>query len=109
MICWLTSNGTTALAIALLICDCRALLSRVWTVLSHHIFREANSIVDGLTKRGVIQKNSLVEYAQCPTFVNNPYIWDHLEKNTPRECSLTSLNTRLCSRMTNGPTFVTTT
>ena len=71
-----------------LICDCKTLLSRVWTVLPHHIFREANSIVNGLSKRGVMEKSSLVEYAQCPTFVINLYIWDLLEKSTPRECSL---------------------
>ena len=75
-------------AMAPLICECRVLLSRVWTVLSRHIFRKSNNIADDLAKRKVMQRSSLVEYAQCPTFVINPYIWDILEKSTPRECSL---------------------
>ena len=59
-----------------LICDFMALLSRAWIGLQHHVFREVNNITDGLAKRGVMQRSSLVKYAQCPTFVNNPYIWD---------------------------------
>ena len=79
MICWLISNEITALAIAPLICDCKTLLRRAWTVLPRHIFHESNSITDSLAKREVMQRSSLVEYAQCPTFVTYPYIWDLLE------------------------------
>ena len=57
-----------------LICECRALLSRVWTVLPRHIFRESDNIADGLAKRKVMQRSSLVEYTQCPTVVTYPYI-----------------------------------
>ena len=62
VICWLTSNGNMAPALASLICVCKALLSRAWTVLSRHIFHEANSFIGGLAKREVIQRSSLVEY-----------------------------------------------
>jgi len=57
-----------------LICECRAILSRVWTVLPRHVFHEANNITDDLAKREVMQRSSLVEYAQCPTVVIYPYI-----------------------------------
>ena len=108
---WLTSNETTTLPMVPLICDCRARLSRAWTVLPRHIFRETNNIADGLAKRGVMQRNSLVKYAQCPTFVINPYIWDLLKKKEKAlpEYLLTSLNTRLHLEMTNRPIFITTT
>ena len=108
VICWLTSNGTTTLPMALLICDCRALSSRAWTVLPCHIFCKANNIADGLAKRGVMQRSNLVKYAQCPTFVINPYIWDLLGKKALPKYLLTSLNAKLRLEMTNGPTFITT-
>ena len=63
VICWLTLNGNMAPTLAPLICDCKVLLSRVWTVLPRHIFHEANSVIGGLVKRGVMQRSSLVEYA----------------------------------------------
>ena len=67
-----------------------------------------------------MQRSSLVKYAEYPTFVNNPYIWDLQErkkekkerkkkKKTFPENYLTSLNAIFCPTMTNGPTFVTTT
>ena len=56
VICWLTSNETTTLAMTPLICDCKALLSKAWTILPRHIFREANNITNGLAKRGIMQK-----------------------------------------------------
>ena len=68
-----------ASAMAPLIYEFRALPSRVWTVLPRHVFCEANNITDGLVKREVMQRSSLVEYAQCPTFVTYPYVWDLLE------------------------------
>ena len=108
VICWLTSNETTTLVMAPLICDCRTLLSRAWTILSRHIFHETNNIAHGLAKKGVMQRSSLVKYAQCPTFVINLYIWDILEKKSTPKVSLTSLNARLRPKMTNGPTFMTT-
>ena len=91
VICWLTSNETTTLPMVPLIWDCRALLSRAWTVLPRHIFREANNIADGLAKRGVMQRNSLVEYVQYSTFVINPYIWDLLEKKNSQRVFLNIL------------------
>lgn len=63
VICWLTLNGNMAPTLALLICDCKVLLSRAWTVLPRHIFHEANSVTSGLVKKGVMQRSSLVEYA----------------------------------------------
>ena len=95
---WLTSNETTTLPMVPLICDCRARLSRAWTVLPRHIFREANNIADGLAKRGVMQRNSLVKYAQCPTFVINLYIWDILEKKSTPRVSLNILEHQTPSR-----------
>lgn len=107
--CWLTSNETTTLALAPKICDCSALLSKALTVLPRHIFCEANNIADSLAKRGIMQRSSLVKYAQRPTFVINPSILNLLKKKALLECALTSLNARLCPRITNGPTFVITT
>ena len=58
-----------------------------------------------------MQKSNLVKYAQCPTFVINPYIWDLLKKKKKKTLPkylLTSLNARLRLEMTNGPSFITT-
>lgn len=95
VICWLTSNETMALAIAPIIYDCKALLSRALTILLCHIFYETNSITDSLAKKWVIQRSILVEYAMCPR-----------EKSTPKAYFLTSLNGRLYRRKNDGPTFI---
>ena len=63
-----------------------------------------------------MQRSNLVKYAQCPTFVIDPYIWDLFEREKKKKKKkralpkyrLTSLNARLCLERTNGPTFITT-
>lgn len=47
-----TSPGDMAPALAPLICDCRILLDKKWTVCLNHTYCEVNRVADGLCKKG---------------------------------------------------------
>ena len=57
-----------------LILDCRGLLNRDWEAHVEHIWREANSSVDLLAKRGAFQSKMGVCMIHAPLFCGNVYI-----------------------------------
>ena len=72
--------------ISVLILDCNILLGQEWTVLPRHIFREANSVANELTKRGCEHQCSVREYNEYPNFIYVKYVRDILQLGTPCEC-----------------------
>ena len=66
---WLKTNEDYLMEFANLILDCRWLLNRDWEARIDHIWREANSRVDLLAKRGASQLEREVLYDTCPIFL----------------------------------------
>ena len=67
------------------------LLGQEWTVLSRHVFREANGMADELAKRGHKHQCSVREYNECPNFVYVKYVCDILQLGTPHECPIDNI------------------
>ena len=80
------------LELSSLIYDCKNLLGREWTVWPHHVFHEADGVVDGLAKRAREQTWNI---STVPFFFffflyhANMYV-TFLWIGTPRECHLVS-------------------
>ena len=75
---WLKTNEDYPMEFSNLILDCRWLLNRDWEVHVDHIWREANSCADLLTKKGISQSESEVLYDTCPTFLWQFLYWDSM-------------------------------
>ena len=80
-----------------MILDCRVLLSQEWIILPHHIFHEANDVVNEHVKRGREHQCSFREYNKYPNFVYVKYVCDILKIGASRECPWTIFVTMLLS------------
>ena len=74
----LPSSGNLTPEMFPIISLCRMLLSSELVVHLHHIYCEANSIADGLTKQGRTQASFLETFTDCPSLVFCKYAWDFL-------------------------------
>ena len=85
---WLTTNNDISPNAILLLCDCKNLMERDWTVQVCHIFHKANGSSDALAKRGNQQHCLLEIYDTCSAFVYTPFVWDMENLETNRLCPL---------------------
>lgn len=63
-------------------------MNQEWIVHLEHVFSEANSCADGLTKRGRKQESNVVEYNKCPYFVYYVQFCSGLDKSKHFEMAL---------------------
>ena len=66
---WLNNNVVYSMEFSNLILDCGWLLNRDREAHVEHVWREANSCVDLLAKRGASQSERKILYDTCPTFL----------------------------------------
>ena len=70
----LISSRNLASELFSIISNCRMLLNKECVVHLHCIYRAANSVVDGLAKRGRMQASFLETFIDCPSFVFCKYV-----------------------------------
>ena len=75
---WLNTTEDYPMEFSNLILDCRGLLNRDWEAHVEHIWREANSSVDLLAKRGASQSERELFYDTCSTFLWQCLYWDSM-------------------------------
>ena len=83
-----TTNDNISPEAPPLLCDCKNLMERYWTIQMNHIFCKANGYTDALAKKGNQQWELLEIYDTCSAFVYAHFVWDMENLGTNRMCPL---------------------
>ncbi|GKV16390.1 hypothetical protein SLEP1_g27041 [Rubroshorea leprosula] len=80
----LDSANSAAHSLGVLIDDCRAMMTQIPNLHLNHVLREANTVADGLAKKGAKSESPFVVLDQCPPDLCNVLFSDIIGNKVPR-------------------------